>query len=169
MWHLFFAWVLSFGLAFYLVRSFWNRHAQHDLAPTLEELKPRHVWQDIKDHARLRFPTGDAAKRYNVLQKLAYGSVLFVMLPLIILTGLCMSPGTNAWAGWMVEIFGGRQSARSIHFLTMWGLLAFFVVHVAMVLLAGPINEVRSMITGRYRIKPDRERAPIHEDPHAAS
>jgi len=164
IWHLFFAWVLSLGLLFYLVRSFWNRHAQHDLAPTRSELSPAHLWQDIKDHARLKFPTGEAALRYNILQKLAYGSVLFLFLPLIILTGLCLSPGTNAWAGWLVELFGGRQSARSLHFLAMWALLGFFVVHIAMVVLAGPINEIRSMITGRYAVKPDP--LPQPETPH---
>lgn len=173
LWHLFFAWVFALGLLFYLVRSFWNRHAQRDLAPTRAEMKPAHLWQDVKDHARLRFPTGEASARYSILQKLAYGSVLFVMLPLMILTGLCLSPGTNAWAGWLVELFGGRQSARSIHFIVMWGLLAFFMVHIAMVVLAGPINEIRSMITGQYRIKPDPLPAPElperENEIHAAS
>lgn len=175
LWHLFFAWVIALGLLFYLIRSFWNRHAQRNLAPTREELKPAQLWQDVKDHARLRFPTGEAAARYNILQKLAYGSVLFVMLPLMILTGLCLSPGTNAWAGWLVELFGGRQSARSIHFIVMWGLLGFFVVHIVMVVLAGPINEIRSMITGRYRITPDPlpeplpDRAETEDEAHAAS
>ena len=161
LWHLFFAWVLAVGLFAYLLISLWNRHIQDEIAPTADEVKPAHVWQDIKDHARLRFPTGEAATRYNILQKMSYGLVLLILLPLMVLTGLSMSPGTNAFAGGLVELFGGRASARSIHFIVMWLLLGFFLVHIAMVILAGPINEVRSMITGRYAIKPDR---PIIEE-----
>lgn len=156
LWHLAFAWVLAVGLFSYLLISLWNRHLQDEIAPTADQAKPSHVWQDIKDHARLRFPTGEAATRYNILQKMSYGLVLLVLLPLMVLTGLSMSPGADAFAGGLVELFGGRASARSIHFIVMWLLLGFFLVHVAMVILAGPINEVRSMITGRYAIKPDR-------------
>ena len=123
---------------------------------TRGEWSPRHIWHDIKEHARLRFPTGAAAARYNVLQKLAYISVIFVMLPLMILTGLAMSPGFNATAPWILDLLGGRQSARSIHFLVMLGLVGFFLVHMAMVLLAGPINEVRSMLTGWFTLPPPK-------------
>ncbi|TVV71171.1 cytochrome b/b6 domain-containing protein [Sphingomonas solaris] len=151
-WHLAFAWLLVVPGLLYWLWSFANRHVQRDLAPTRDELKPRHVWHDIKDHARLRFPTGEAATRYNVLQKLAYVGVLFGLLPLLVLTGLAMSPGFNATWPWLLEVFGGRQSARSIHFLAMAGMAGFIVVHLLMVVLAGPINEVRSMITGRYRL-----------------
>src|SRR5438270_3433495 len=147
LWHLFFAWVLALGLAVYLAVSIWNRHLQKDVAPTREELRPSHLWQDIKDHARLRFPTGEAASRYNILQKLSYGPVLLVLLPVMVLTGLCMSPGADPWLPWLVDLFGGRQSARSIHFIDMWLLLGFFLVHLTMVILAGPINEIGSMIT----------------------
>lgn len=152
IWHFAFAWVLVLGLAGYLVWSLVNRHIQRDLAPRAAELAPSHLWQDIKDHARLRFPTGAEALRYNILQKLAYGSVLFVLLPLVILTGLTMSPNLNAGLGVLLDLFGGRQSARSLHFLAAWGLVGFFLVHIAMVVLAGPFNEVRSMITGQYRL-----------------
>ena len=155
LWHLFFAWVLAVGLAAYLLTSLWNRHLVDEVAPTPEELKPSHLWQDIKDHARLRFPTGEAATRYNILQKLSYGAVLVVLLPLMVLTGLVMSPGADPWLPWLVDIFGGRQSARSMHFITMWLLLGFFLVHIAMVFLAGPVNEIGSMITGRYAVKPE--------------
>ena len=149
LWHLFFAWVLAISLVTYLLVSIWNRHLQADVAPSREELKPGHLWQDIKDHARLRFPKGEAASRYNILQKLSYGAVLLVFLPVMVVTGLCMSPGADPWLPWLVDLFGGRQSARSVHFITMWLLLGFFLVHIAMVILAGPINEIGSMITGR--------------------
>ncbi|MET0238386.1 MAG: cytochrome b/b6 domain-containing protein [Sphingobium sp.] len=155
-WHLAFALILGFSLLVYMLWSLANRHIARDLAFRKGELKPGHVWQDIKAHARLRFPTGAAALRYNVLQKASYIGVIFIALPLLILTGLTMSPGMNAGMPWLVEIFGGRQSARSIHFITAWVIAAFFLVHILMVLLAGPFNEIRSMITGRYRLPEDR-------------
>jgi thiosulfate reductase cytochrome b subunit len=151
-WHLAFAWVLAIGLLAFWVVSLVNRHAQRDLAPRLSELRPSHLWHDIKEHARLRFPTGEAALRYNILQKLSYVGVIFVLLPVIVLTGLTMSPGMDAAWSWLLDLFGGRQSARSIHFICAMLLLLFILVHLVMVVLAGPINEVRSMITGRYRV-----------------
>ena len=152
LWHLAFAWVLGVSLLIYMIASLWNRHFQRDLTISRAEIRPSHVWADIKDHARLRFPTGAAALRYNILQKLSYGLVLLVLLPLIIFTGLAMSPAMDSGWQWLLDIFGGRQSARSLHFIAMVALIAFFIVHVAMVVLAGPINELRSMISGFYRL-----------------
>jgi thiosulfate reductase cytochrome b subunit len=156
LWHLFFAYVLVLGLVGYLLWALVSGHIGRQLRPKLAELSPAHLWHDIKEHAQLRFPTGAAALKYNILQKLAYGAVLFVLLPLVILTGLTMSPGMNAVLP-LVDLFGGRQSARSLHFLAAAGLVAFFFVHIAMVVLAGPINEVRSMITGWYRLPTARD------------
>jgi len=170
LWHLAFAWVLAFALLGYLVWSLLNGHLRRDLHITRAEWSPRHILADIADHARLRFPTGAAALRYNVLQKLAYCAVLFGLIPLAILTGLTMSPAMNAAAPWLLELFGGRQSARSLHFLAALGLVLFVVVHLAMVVLAGPFNEVRSMITGWYRLPREKPRvapaAPKGEGAH---
>jgi thiosulfate reductase cytochrome b subunit len=152
LWHLLFSFIMAFGLLAYMLRSAFNRHILSDLHIRRAEWSPRHIWQDIKDHARLRFPTGAAALQYNILQKLAYIGVIFVMLPLVIFTGLTMSPNMNAAWGWLVDLFGGRQSARSLHFIAATGLFGFFIVHMIMVLLAGPINEVRSIITGNFRL-----------------
>jgi thiosulfate reductase cytochrome b subunit len=136
--------------------SLINRHAQRDLAPNQDEIRPSHIWHDIREHARLRFPTGDAALRYNILQKFSYIAVIFILLPLMVLTGLAMSPAMDAAWPWLLDLTGGRQSARSIHFICAMALLAFIVVHLVMVVLAGPINEIGSMITGRFRVPPDR-------------
>ena len=155
-WHLSFAWVLAIGAIAYWLASFLNRHIQRDLLPRRGELAPGHVWHDIKQHARLRFPTGEAAARYNILQKLSYLGVLFGLIPLIILTGLTMSPAMDAAWPWLLDLFGGRQSARSIHFIAAFLIVAFIVVHLLMVLLAGPFNEIRAMITGRYRLPQER-------------
>ncbi len=155
-WHLAAAPIFAFALLAYMLWSLANRHVSRDLAFRKDELAPRNVWQDIRDHARLRFPTGAAALRYNVLQKASYIGVIFVALPLVILTGLTMSPGMNAAWPWLVDLFGGRQSARSLHFIAAFALAAFFLVHILMVLLAGPLNEIRAMITGRYRVPQDK-------------
>ena len=108
----------------------------------------RNLPTDVANHIRLRF---HHTQDYNVLQKLAYASVLFVALPLMIATGLTMSPGFDSVAPWLLDLFGGRQTARSLHFLIMVALVAFFIVHMVMILAAGPINEIRSIITGWYR------------------
>ncbi len=153
LWHLAFAMVLGVSLLAYMLWSLLNGHVRRDLSIRREEWRPAHIWADIVAHARLRFPKGQAALRYNVLQKFSYIGVVFVLLPLIVLTGLTMSPNLNAAFGWTLDLFGGRQSARSLHFLAAAGLVAFFVVHIAMVILAGPVNEVRSMVTGRWKIE----------------
>jgi thiosulfate reductase cytochrome b subunit len=159
-WHLAFAWVLAIGLIAYWITTLINRHAWRDLIPRPAELAPRHLWQEVKDHARLRFPAGAAALNYNTLQKLSYFGVIFILLPLIVLTGLAMSPGMDAAWGWLIDLTGGRQSARSIHFICAMLIAAFILVHLIMVVLAGPVNEIRSMITGRYKLPPEREPKP---------
>lgn len=157
LWHLFFAWILVLSAIGYWLVSLVNRHIQRDLMLTRDELRPRHILRDIRDHLRLRFPTGAAALRYNILQKLAYLAVVFGLVPVVILTGLTMSPAVNAAWPWLLDLFGGRQSARSIHFLCAAGFLLFTLIHLLMVLLAGPVNAVRSMVTGRYRLTAERE------------
>jgi Ni/Fe-hydrogenase b-type cytochrome subunit len=157
-WHFFFAWTLVLpGLAFWLW-GFLARHIQRDLVPTIAELRPAHLWHDIRNHARLRFPTGEEARRYNVLQKLSYVGVIFLLLPLMVLTGLTMSPAMDVAWPWLLDLFGGRQSARSIHFICAALLVGFVLVHLIMVLLAGPLNELRSIVTGWYRLPRERTR-----------
>jgi thiosulfate reductase cytochrome b subunit len=151
-WHFFFAWVLAVNGLVYLAWGFVSRHAQRDLWPTITDLKS--IPRSVLDHIRLKHPTGEAAKRYNVLQRLAYLGVI-TLISLMVLTGLTMSPGFDAFAPWLLDVFGGRQSARTIHFLCASGIVAFVVIHLVEVVLAGPINEVRSMITGRYAVPQD--------------
>ena len=127
------------------------------MLPSKHELSPRHILEDAKNHALLRFPKGEAARRYNTLQKLAYLGVVFVLIPLLILTGLTMSPAMDAAWPWLIDVFGGRPSARSIHFICAMLIVLFFLVHLLMVALVGPINEVRSMITGRYHLPPEHD------------
>jgi len=147
--HFFFGWILVAALFVWFAASLINGHFRRDIVPM-----PRDVAglpKDIADHATLRFKHG---RSYTPLQKLAYAAVFFILFPLIILSGLTMSPGMDAAWPWLLDLFGGRQTARTIHFAAMALLVLFFVVHIVMVVIAGPINELRSMITGRYRTSP---------------
>ena len=153
-WHLFFAWLFVVNGIAYVLYSLFSRHLVRDLIPTKDEL--RRIGASIRDHVLFRHPTGEAAKRYNVLQNLAYLVVIFGLLPLIVVAGLAMSPRLNAvWPGW-VELLGGRQSARTLHFLAAFGLLGFVLIHVFEVIVAGVWNEMRSMITGWYTLPAER-------------
>ncbi len=152
-WHFFFAWSFVINGLVYLAVGLVNGHLAHDIAPRRSELTVRHLAKDIGDHLRLRLPKGEEARHYNTLQKLAYLGVIVLILPTMVLTGLTMSPGFNAIAPVLLDLFGGRQSARSLHFLTANLIVLFVVVHVAMVFVAGAVNEIWSMITGRYEIE----------------
>ena len=152
-WHFFFAWAFVINGFIYLMYSFATGHFRRDLAPHLHELSARHLGQEIIDHARFRFPKGEAARHYNALQKLTYLAVIAGILPMMVLTGMTMSPGIDAAFPALLDIFGGRQSARTLHFITASLIVLFVVVHVAMVVLSGPWNNMRSMITGRYAIR----------------
>jgi thiosulfate reductase cytochrome b subunit len=154
VWHFFFAWLLVINGAIFALYAFTRGHIR-DLAPTGHDI--RDLPHEIVEHARLHFPEGDAAKHYNALQKLAYFSVIFILGPLVVLTGLTMSPTMDAAFPFLPWIFGGRQSARTIHFICAFSFLGFFIIHMIMVVLSGTWNNVRSMITGRYLI----EREPI--------
>jgi thiosulfate reductase cytochrome b subunit len=145
-WHVLFAWVLGIALLLFLLAALLNGHLRRDIVPRAAELKPSAVAADIRAHLRFDFDHG--AGKYNFLQKAAYGVVLFILLPLIIVTGLAMSPGMDAAWSFLSQMFGGRQSARSIHFIVAWLLFAFFVLHIALVLLNRPGRHVGEMITG---------------------
>ena len=158
-WHLFFAWLFVVNGVAYVLYTIFSRHLTKDLVPTRDEL--RNIGRSIVDHIKLKHPTGDAATRYNVLQSLTYLIVIFGLLPLVVFAGLAMSPRLDAvFTGW-VELLGGRQSARTLHFLAAFGLLLFVVVHVAEVFIAGVWNEMRSMVTGWYAIPEERAKKEV--------
>lgn len=146
-WHFFFAWIFAFGLLAFMIASLINGHIRHAIAMRGREWHPRALWQTIVDHARFNFHT-EPGEVYNPLQKLTYISVIFVALPLMIVTGLAMSPGTDAALHWPSMVFGGRQSARSIHFIIAFGLLGFMLLHVGLVLIHKPLTLLRGMTIG---------------------
>jgi thiosulfate reductase cytochrome b subunit len=150
LWHFFFAWVFVINGVVYLFASLLSRHLLDDLVPTLSETK--RIGPSLIAHIQLRFPKGEEARHYSIIQKLAYLVVIFGLLPLVILTGLSMSPRLDADFQWLPQLFGGRQSARTMHFVAASGLVAFTLIHVIMVLVSGFWNNLRSMITGHYAI-----------------
>jgi len=155
-WHFLFAWLFVLNGLLYLTFSISSGHVRRDLIPRRDEL--RKIGPTLVDHLRLRFPHGEEAKRYNVVQMMSYFIVGFILLPIMVLAGWSMSPGVDSLAHFLPQLFGGRQSARTIHFLIAWLLVLFTIVHLFMVLISGVWNNVRSMITGRYDL--GQERAP---------
>ena len=154
-WHLFFAWVFVLNGLFFALYSLAGRHFWRDLFPKLKDV--RNIGRDLVNHLRFRHAGGEEAKRYNVLQKLAYTGVIFGLAPLIVLTGLTMSPAVDAAFPALLGLFGGRQSARTIHFLACFAFIGFVAVHLFMVATTGLRNNLGSMITGWFKIAMDHE------------
>lgn len=162
-WHFFFAWLFVLNGVAYIAYTISSGHLRRDMIPSKQEL--RNIGSSIIDHIKLKHPTGEAAKRYNVLQNLAYLAVIFGLLPLVVIAGWAMSPRLDVvWTGW-VDLLGGRQSARTLHFLAAMGLLAFVLIHVFEVIVSGLWNHMRSMVTGYYRVPQDKAPAKQEETP----
>lgn len=144
--HFLAAWMLVFNGAAYLLSGLINQHLLRRMLPTRMQMKLANIRQDIRDHLRLKAhaSSGD----YNFMQKLAYLVVIFVLFPTIVLTGLTMSPAVTAAWPWLFDLFGGRQSARTIHFLAASSLVLFLLIHLFQVILIGFRKEVGDMITG---------------------
>lgn len=153
--HFLFAWVLVLNGIVYLLCGLINGHFRRQMLPRLAQLRPAHVWHEIREHIRFVRPTGEAVRHYNVLQKIAYLLVISVLLPLMLLTGLTMSPAVTAAFPELFTLFGGRQSARFIHFICASALLLFLVIHIVQIFVVGFANEMRSMISGKFRIDAD--------------
>jgi thiosulfate reductase cytochrome b subunit len=153
LWHFLFAWIFVINGIVYVIYGLAGRHFWRDLIPSWDQWRSfgRTIW----DHVRLRFPHGEEAVRYNILQKLAY-IVAILALIVMVLTGLSMSPGVDSAFHWLPEMFGGRQSARTFHFISATIIVLFVIAHVIMVLISGVWNNIRSMITGRYVIKEEK-------------
>lgn len=145
-WHVLTVWVFAVGLLLYMIIALANRHFSRDIATSRKEWRSSSIREDVARHLRLDFESEDG--KYNFLQKASYSLVLFVLLPVMIVSGMAISPGMDAAWPFLTDIFGGRQSARSIHFICAWAIVAFLVVHVALVLLSNPVRQLRDMITG---------------------
>ena len=138
----------SFGL--------WTRHFRKNLFPPPSDRTWSAFQRVIRRHLRLAPPDEDDARSYNVLQRVTYLLVVFALFPLIILTGLAMSPSFNSAVPWVVDLLGGRQSARTLHFFVSVALVLFLFVHVMMVVLTGFVSRMREMITGTAAVPEER-------------
>lgn len=147
-WHLLVAWPFALGLLFMWVAMLANRHFRRDIATHRAEWRWNAIRADVAKHLRLDF--AHEGSKFNFLQKLAYGIVLGVLLPGMILTGMGISPGMEPLLSPVIELVGGRQSMRSLHFIFAWAVFAFFVLHVALVFLSHPWRQMRDMITGGH-------------------
>ena len=151
-WHFFFAWVIILNGLAWLLHGLLSGRLWREILPNRQQLTRAHLWHDIVEHLKFNFPKGEAALSYEVLQRLAYAGVTLVLIPTVILTGLAMSPGMDAAWPWLDQLWGGRQSARSVHFLAMAAIAGFLVLHLVLVVLSGPIRQIGAMITGRMSI-----------------
>ena len=149
-WHFFFAWIFVVNGAIYVAYSLLSGHFWRGLVPSRHDVAQ--IGRSLWDHLRLRFPKGEEATRYNVLQRIAYLTAAFGLGPLIVLAGLTMSPRLDAGFPILLTLFDGRQSARTIHFICAFALLGFVLIHLVMVVVSGVWNNLRSMITGRYDV-----------------
>ena len=143
------AWVLVLTGLLYVVAGLFSGHFRRSLLPALSDISPKRLASSIAQHLRFARPGAEEAWSYNVLQRLAYLLVIFVLSPMIIWTGLAMSPSFVSAVPAAVNILGGQQSARTLHFFVTGALALFLLVHVFMVFLAGFRSRMRAMVTGR--------------------
>lgn len=147
--HFLTAWSLVVAGAYYAFAGLVTGHVRRDLLPRVRELKPRVLWQDLKSHLRLQFGSAGGGPPYGLLQRVSYATVAFIVLPLMVVTGLSMSPAITAAYPILLDLFGGYQSARTVHFFGFTALVLFLIVHVAMVVLTGFRRQLRAMIMGK--------------------
>lgn len=147
-WHILMAWPFALGLAFVWIAMLLNWHFWRDIATRRAEWQRANIAGDIRAHLRFDFHHGGG--KYNFLQKLAYGLILGVALPMMIFTGIAISPGMGPTFGWLVDLLGGRQSARSLHFIFAFAIVGFLVLHVLLVLASDPVRHMRNMILGGH-------------------
>jgi thiosulfate reductase cytochrome b subunit len=145
--HFLAAWILVPAALVYQLLGLGSGHLRRDILPGLRELAPANLWRDVRAHLAAPAAT-HVGPPYNLLQKLSYSFVAVIALPLMVLTGITMSPAITAAAPWLLDLFGGSQSARTIHFFTFALLLLFVIAHLAMVALAGLRRQVRGITIG---------------------
>jgi len=147
--HFLSAWVCVLTGLFYVISGLLTRHFRKNFLPAKTDLARTSFSRVVSRHLRFKRPGDEELLTYNILQRLTYSMVVFVLFPLMIWTGLAMSPAIVSVFPALVTILGGQQTARTIHFFVAGSLLLFLFVHVGMVCLAGFKNRMRAMITGR--------------------
>ena len=149
-YHFLFAWISVINGTIYVGWNLWNKYFHKNLFLGRNELNWQSLKTDFVDHVRLRVSKGTSVGRYSGLQKISYLIVIFILSPFMILSGLAQMPAFTAISPELIDLFGGRQTARTLHVICMLWMILFLVVHVVEVFVAGAVNEIRSMITGKY-------------------
>lgn len=147
--HFLAAWFLVVTGLVYLLLGLFTGHFQKHIWPRIRELNPIQLWRDIKSHIKMKIDPPTGGPQYGVLQKIAYMSVIFISFPMAIITGFTMSPAITAAFPFLLDIFGGYQSARTIHFFCSIGLEIFLLMHIVMIMLSGFKQQVRYMTIGK--------------------
>jgi thiosulfate reductase cytochrome b subunit len=150
------AWVAVLTGLLYVISSFFSGHLRKNLLPNSGDRSWRAFSTAIASHLRFQRPSEEEARTYNLLQKLTYLVVIFVLFPLVIWTGLAMSPAIASVFPSAVSVLGGQQSARTIHFFVSVALLLFLLVHIMMIFLAGFRTRMRAMIAGHSNTTEER-------------
>lgn len=143
------AWLLVLTALVYGLAGLFSGHFWRNLVPAVADFSPKQMGFSVTQHLRLARPGAEETWSYNVLQRVTYLLVIFVLFPMIIWTGLAMSPSFVSAFPAAVNVLGGQQSARTLHFFLTWALVLFLLVHVIMIFVAGFRDRMRAMITGR--------------------
>ena len=147
--HFLAAWLLTVTGIIYFLNGIFSGHLKNNIWPKVRELSPRIFWRDMINHLRMQIPLATGGPQYGILQKLSYVIVIFIALPLAFITGLTMSPAITATFPFLLDVFGGYQSARTIHFFTSITLELFLLVHLLMIIKSGFVQQIRYMTTGK--------------------
>lgn len=156
-YHFLFAWIFLFNNIIYTAWNLKNRHFSKRMWPRRNELSKDNLKSELDQHLHLRATKGEAATQYNVFQKLSYLIILFLLFPFMVISGLAQMPAFTAISPELIDLFGGRQSARTLHAISTVLISLFVVIHVFEVFVAGPINHIRAMITGKYFLSAENE------------
>lgn len=158
-YHYMFAWIFLINGLIYILWNGWQKKFYRKMLPTKQELSPPHLKSELKRHMKFRAAEGSAAAKYNVLQKLTYLIVLFVLFPFMIISGFAQMPAFTAISPELIDMFGGRQTARTLHVICSLLLVLFVVVHLVQMVVTGVLNQLRGMITGKYEITSESSEA----------
>ena len=149
--HFLAAWLLVLTGVIYLLMGVFSGHFRYYIWPKLQELTLHHFWIDLKDHFQMKIAPASGGPYYGLLQKLAYSTIIFIALPLAVVTGFTMSPAITAAYPVLLKIFGGFQSSRTIHFFTSIALESFLLIHLMMIVMSGFKKQIQYMTLGKQK------------------
>ena len=155
-YHYMFAWIFVINGLIYLLWNGWQKKFHRKMLPNKNQLSAANLKAEFLRHIKFKTAKGEAAKNYNVLQKISYLIVLFLLFPFMIISGFAQMPAFTAISPELIDLFGGRQTARTLHVICSLLLVVFVVVHLVEMIIAGALNQLRAMIIGKYEIHSEK-------------